>query len=424
MFNPSHTVLLITRQVLARIDLSGRKRLSVKQIWTASSGDYDSILPEVSRAIKLGPRRLGRVTIVSADFWTDILSVPADVAAIANENEIRNALALEAEVGSGTSAFDSRTSVMRIGDATDRNDDCPWCVSQVPNSQIQQLSQTIRTFGSKLHSVAHPIATQLIATESVSVDAAQELLDRWHDQATFSADDVEPLAIAWVDCLSQKPPHPMVMMSESDVPANAQPVVLAVSIAMLAAAGCGLWHWQTQQSLATTTEAIERLEKQQSQQDASEAALKSAEATLAQLQQEVTKTQALRQATERQLKLAGAVHSLQNRRWLALVDALAESATENCWVQKLESNSSQTTIHGLALDNAAANGFAGRLELALRGTGWRTVPAATDVTSNNLIAFMIVLKAVIKTDETAENTGISLKPSLGAMPSELAGTKP
>ena len=84
MFNHSHTVLLITRQVLARIDLSGRKRLNVKQMWTAPGCDYDNILPEVARAIKLGTRRPGRVTIVSSDFWTDILSLPTDVVTIAS----------------------------------------------------------------------------------------------------------------------------------------------------------------------------------------------------------------------------------------------------------------------------------------------------------------------------------------------------
>ena len=425
MFNHSHTILLITRQVLARIDLRGKRRLSVKQILTAPSGDYDTILPEVLRALKLGTRRPGRVTIISPDFWTDLVSIPADVAAIASENEIKQALALEAEVGSGLSAFDSRTSVLRIVGENDGTGDYQWCVSQVPNGNIQELSRTLRTFDTKLHGVAHPIAAQLTSSERISIETVQGLLDIWRDQATLGADALHTIVTDWAECLSQNPPHPMLMLGESESTHTSQPIALTASLALFAAGGCGLWHWQTQKSLILTTYAIERLEKQHSQYEATEASLKNAEASIVQLRQEVTKTQASRQAAERQLQLAGALHSQHNRRWLALVDALAESASENCWVQKLESDSVQTVVHGLGLDNAAANGFAGRLELALKGSGWRTAPAATDVSPHNLIAFKIVLKAMLKSDEPTVNPGISLKRSLSAASNELArGTEP
>ena len=124
MFAHCHTILLITRQVLARIDLTGRRRLRVKQIWTQPSCDYDTILSELSRTLKLGTRRPSHVTVVSPDFWTDVPSVPADVAAIAKANEINQALALEAEVESGQSAFDSRTIALKIHGQDERNEDC------------------------------------------------------------------------------------------------------------------------------------------------------------------------------------------------------------------------------------------------------------------------------------------------------------
>ncbi len=422
MFNHSHTILLITRQVLARIDLGGRKRLSVKQIWTAPSCDYDRILPEVARALKLGNRRPGRVTIVCPDFWTDILSVPADVAAIASENEINQALALEAEVDSGLSAFDSRTTAIRIGLEHDSSEDCQWCVSQVPIVQIHDLSRTLRTLSAKLHCLAHPLAAQLIYSERVSVETVQGLLATWRDQETPDADELQAFATAWAGCLSQTPPHPLLMLANSEVAGNSQPMALTASLALLAAGGCGLWHWQSQKCLTVATQAIERLERQQSQREATEASLKTAEASIVQLRQEVIKAQATRQATERQLQLAGVVHSQNNQRWMALIDALAESANENCWVQKLESNSLQTVVHGLALDNAAANGFAGRLEFALKGSGWRTAPAATNVLPQNLIAFTIVLKALLKPElEATGNPEISSKHGSGPTSNKLAG---
>ncbi|MDX1925588.1 MAG: hypothetical protein SFV81_03665, partial [Pirellulaceae bacterium] len=226
---------------------------------------------------------------------------------------------------------------------------------------------------------------------------------------------------AWAVCISQTPAYPLLMLSEIESnTAKSQPVLTA-TLALLSAVGCGLWHLQTQKSLAMTTQSIEHFEKQQSQREATEAALKSAEASVTQLRLEVQNNQATRLAAERQIQLAGTVHSLHNRRWLALVDALAESASENCWVQKLESSAVQTVVHGLALDNTAANGFAGRLELALKGSGWRATPAATSLTSHNLIAFKIVLSAILKPDDGPLTPSITRKQDLLETKLELAG---
>ena len=407
MFTHRHTILLITRQVLARIDLSGKRRLSVKQIWTQPSCDYDSIQSEVSRTLKLGTRRPTHVTVVSPEFWTDVLSVPADVATIAKENEINQALALEAEVESGLSAFDSRTIAFKIHDLDERNEDGQWCVTQVANAQLRELSHTLRMAGTRLHGIAHPIVAQLAAAKNLSVEGVQELLRPWREKTEFTDVAMATLAMDWAVCLTLNPKFPMLMMAQAEALSNAQPIALSASLALLAASGCGWWHWQSEQCLAATTQAIERLEKQHSQQEATEAALKNAEASVVQLRQEVVKAQSVRQTVERQLQLAGATHSLHNRRWSALIDALAASAAENCWVKKIESRSVQTVVHGLALDQAAANGFAGRLELALNGSGWKTAPATTAVSPHNLVAFQIVLKAKLKPDEPDVNPEIS-----------------
>ncbi len=407
MFTHRHTILLITRQVLARIDLTGKRRLSVKQIWTQPSCDYDSIQSEVLRTLKLGTRRPTHVTVVSPEFWTDVLSVPADVATIAKENEINQALALEAEVESGLSAFDSRTIAFKIPDRDERNEDGQWCVTQVASAQLRELSHTLRMAGTRLHGIAHPIVPQLAAAKNLSVEGVQELLRPWREKTEFTEVAMTTLATDWAACLTLNPKFPMLMMAQAEALSNAQPIALSASLALLAAGGCGWWHWQSEQCLAATTQAIERLEKQHSQQEATEAALKNAEASVVQLRQEVVKAQSVRQTVERQLQLAGATHSLHNRRWSALIDALAASAAANCWVKKIESHSVQTVVHGLALDQAAANGFAGRLELALNGSGWRTAPATTAVSPHNLVAFQIVLKAKLKPDEPVVNPEIS-----------------
>jgi len=79
---------------------------------------------------------------------------------------------------------------------------------------------------------------------------------------------------------------------------------------------------------------------------------------------------------------------------------LAKLADGSCWVRKLESTPVQTVVHGLAIDIAAANRFAGRLEFALQRNGWKTVPARTLLTSNGLVSFNIVLEAKLKPSES------------------------
>jgi len=421
MLGPSHTLLLITRQVLARIDLAGKRRLGVQQIWTQPSRDYESLAAEVARAIKLGPRRPGRVTVLCPDFWTDVISVPADVAAIATEQEILTALALEAEVDSGLSAFDSRIGAMRL--ATDSRDDSPWCVTQVANAQWRELSSLVRGAGSRLHGVAHPLAANLGALESKSTDQTHAWIRQWREPAEADSETLAELASEWAACLLLKPRCPLLLIGDLQVPSTAQPLALSALLAILAACGCGFWNWQTQRGLLATAQAIAGLEKKSSQQDAADGALKAVETSLLQLRQEVEKAQALRQSTERQLQLAGATHTQQNLRWMALVDGLAQSASEECWIQKLESTAVQTKVHGLALNNAAANSFAGRLEMALRDSGWKTAPAATGFSQHNLVAFSIVLTAKLSPAESDVNSQVTLNMSASSHQASLAAAR-
>ncbi len=392
MFAPRHTLLLITRQVLARIDLTGKSRLHVKQIWTQPSCDYDVLAPEIERALKLGPRP-GRLTVISPDYWTDILSIPSDVVAIASESETLQALALEAEVDSGLSAFDARTAAVRL--SSSNSDDSQWCVSQIADVQLRWLSEFAKSSKTRFNAAAHPVAAQLALIENVSVEQTAELLQRWREQTEFSVEQVAELAQAWSVCLASTPRSPL-LLSELEVVTASQPLALTASLALLAFSGCGLWHWQSQQCLASATQAIETLEKTQSQHESTDAAMKSAEGRVAQLQLDVTKNQTARQTTERQLEIAAATHAQNNQRWVALVDALAQLADGSCWVQKLESTPFHTVVHGLAIDIAAANRFAGRLEHALQSSGWKTIPAKSSVTSNGLVAFDVVLEAKMK----------------------------
>ena len=412
MFAPSHTILLITSQVSARIDLAGKRRAKVKQIWSLPSVGYEDLLPNAVRALKLGPRP-GLLTVVSPDFWTGILSVPSDVLAIAGEAEILQALAIEAEAESGLLAFDSHTGAVELSrlDGGDQS----FCVTQLSHAQLHEFSQLATSNGTTLFGAAHPVAASLFDTNGVTIDGASELLESWRIATSTHLEQLDAFAAAWSKTIGQHPRCPLIIGNPASA-TTVQPIGWTASLALLAFGGCGLWHWQAQQCLASATQAIERLEKKQSQHDSTDAALKVAEAQLQKLRSDVAKAQTLRQSTERQLDVATSVHAKHNRRWIALINAMSETSDGTCWVQKIESNSAQTIAHGVALDNAAANRFAGQLEILLRDSGWQVMPASTKIASNNLIEFQIVLRAKRKPSDSDRVTPITMNPAAAPLP--------
>ena len=263
MFAPSHTLLLITRQVLARIDLTGKRRLKIKQVWTQSSCDYEVLTSELDRALKLGPRP-GRLTVLSPDYWTDVLSIPADVAAIANANETLQALALEAEVDSGLSAFDSRTAAIRLD--SKNTDDSQWCTTQIPDTQLRELSDFAKSHRTRFLAAAHPVTAQFALLDTATAEQVTAWLQQWREQTEFTADQLAELAEQWANCLALTPRCPL-LIEEVDSAATSQPFAVTASLALLAMGGCALWHWQTQQCLASAAQAIEALEKKQNQHE-------------------------------------------------------------------------------------------------------------------------------------------------------------
>jgi hypothetical protein len=92
---------------------------------------------------------------------------------------------------------------------------------------------------------------------------------------------------------------------------------------------------------------------------------------------------------------------------MALLDAMASSIDNQCWIQRVESKPVQATVHGLALDNAAAHRFASALEVGLQGSGWTVLPAETKLTEHHLVAFKIVLTAAAEPAQKDEGTQLS-----------------
>lgn len=413
MFAPSHTLLLITGRVLARVDLSGTRRLRVQNAWAQQC--TEPVPPAVAAvtALNLGPRRAGRVWVLSSDFWTGVLSLAADVAPLLSHDELAQALALEAEIDSGISAFASRVGRLALSEQS-AGGNTRWCVTHIGTAELQELSHALKRLGAHVVGAAHPAAAAIVSAAAEDTLDAEDLLTGWEERLWASrGDDAGSLratvirwAECWTDCLAQTPPMSLVVRAEAKPLSHAQRIACSAAMALVAAGACGLWNWHTQTRILTAERAITSLEQRQSAQETLQRSLQALEARVAKLRKEALQAEAERRVLENDLHRADLAHTQHNHRWSALLDAISSSIDEQCWIQQLESKPVRATIHGLAIDNTAAHRFASALELGLAGSGWTVLPADTRPTEHHLVAFKIVLEASLDSHQ-AEKSGVA-----------------
>ncbi|MGN6543814.1 MAG: PilN domain-containing protein, partial [Aureliella sp.] len=399
MFAPSHTLLILTSRVVARVDLAGRKRVRVEQVWFQPCTDAIAPAAAALAALNLGPRRAGRVWILSGDFWTGVVHLGADVSALLGDAELHQALALEAEIDSGVSAFASRVGAVRLSEPA--TSEASWCVTHIDTAELEHFNDALKRSNVHIAGAAHPAAAHIAQSAAQGELNVAEYLHGWDERFCEVGDEnpdymraaVSELADCWAACLAQTPTMPLVVRFDPKPLSTAQRMAASAAMALLAAAACGVWHWRTEQRITAADAALASLEQRQTAGDASQRNLQVLETRLAKLRKEASQAENERRELERSLHRADEAHAQHNERWTSLLDAIAGSIDDQCWIQRLESQPVQATVHGLAIDNAAAHRFASALELGLAGSGWTVLPAETRSTEQHLVAFKIVLEA-------------------------------
>ena len=114
----SDTLLLLTPRVLARIDLSGGKRPKVRRTWLRERFETESLGTLIDATFRLGPRKAGKVWVVSSDFWIGVVPLSLEITRLVSGDELQQSIASEAETYSGISSFDSRISTKSIPQST------------------------------------------------------------------------------------------------------------------------------------------------------------------------------------------------------------------------------------------------------------------------------------------------------------------
>ena len=417
---PYHTMLWVSDNLVARVDYScSRTNLRVGHIALKKLEREKTLQEAVTLAVGLVPNRPGPISILSPSFWTDFLTHPADVVSIARPDELAQALALDAEIDSGVSAFDSKIAFKQC--ESDEVGNVRFCVTQVSRTVLTELAHSLRAAGTRLQFVAHPFAFDLTCDLEQTQEELEAKLNAWNVEVKFH-DREEALCRQWLDSfaggilpfLSTKTQSTSLLLVPEDIASPKRRMFASVAMASVVAAGCFTWNHHIRTQIDATTSAIARIEQQQKNHVDATNSIKKATAKLVQLRKEASDTEQLVSNAQRLRQRAINLQVQRSMRWSLLVDALAKHAGE-CWVRRIVADGDRTSVLGLAPSNAQAHEFAMRLESSLREAGWIVAPAITHLTTNGLYEFTISI--------CATEANIDWKTEPAAKPNQVVSTE-
>lgn len=403
---PSHTLVLVLDSLVARIDFEGWRKPRLGQVWTqALSSSLTSSQPAsatpglpsaVAQGLRLGPKPAKNVSVASTHFWTDILQLPLEVVSLATDNEIGQALALEAEMESGISPFDCQVAWHRLGGQLDGES---FCTTQVSNSLMSELQKTVHSQGSRLCRVSHPIARDLLGG-TWAADRLLENLGNWRQMdhskklsSGFGEGEpgwIQEFASDWARLIRLPASRAPMLI---DLHPDSGAVRVMVESGLIAAAtilGASFWHFQTRLHVSQVEQSIQQYEQQLAQYDREVSESEKLESQLVRFRKQSQATQEARRQAEQRSRWAAQVAARENARWSLLLDSMAQCSGE-CWVQRVDSTDQSTELSGMAPSQSAAHTFAARMAESLHGSGWFVAPAETQPLPSGLFQFRIAL---------------------------------
>ena len=164
------TLLLISQTQLARAEVVVGKTADVKQVWSRERLAGESLPTLVDAAIRLTNKRPNDIWVLSTDFWSGVVHLASDVTSALDGEELEQAIGLEAETYSGISAFESRLGLKTL--PADETGEARWWVTQIAQSDWQEVERTVKQAGGKLAGMGHAALAQyperLLATDATA----------------------------------------------------------------------------------------------------------------------------------------------------------------------------------------------------------------------------------------------------------------
>lgn len=400
------TLIIITACTVARVDFRTSSKLENRQIhWSRRSQDSD-LADAVKQAIGLSQQPVGSLSLISTDFWIGLVSLPADIANVAEHQELQHALALEAELDSGIPAFHSKVAYQRIKQTSDGS--VMFCAMQVADTWTHGITKAVSNLSGRLTAMAHPLATELDSLQESDV-AILDRIAQWSHQSHQAGDSLtsppEHASPSWLEELVER----TILSGCCDLRRSKMeggtcwiPVgssagwlgskLTTFSLAAATALGCCGWQeWLNRQNNRLLKQIAE-LEQNQARQNEALTATQRIQSQLMSLRKTHEKAQQQLLVTQQSNQKLSRAQSLRFNRWPRLIDSISNSAG-SCWVQRVDSDSKSASILGIASTSQEAQDFAIQLEQRLNETGWRVAPVACHVLPGGLYHFCITLSS-------------------------------
>jgi len=376
----NYTLVLITKSLLARIDVRVRGKVAIDSFQTAERPENVAVGKLVEIALTLGPKRIHPVWLYSSDFWTGSIRIPSDLYGIANGDELNHAAILEAETQSGIPAFQSKVAISRI--KNDSFGDPQFWVTQIQEDLLNEIHQVFGSFKVKWRGIAHPALT---CPEQMSDSKAS------HERPE-SESEIRTWAVDVVMGYSAEIPSPPYFAVPAKVMTQQSQTIWAATALLLTVAACACASIQDKNTLQT----IEQLSLSHSMQtekvESLNRALQTAESSLDEKRQKVHIDKMRLITLSKELELIRFNQSTLFGHCSNLIDAIAISADSDCWLQSIESNASRTTLKGLSLSEASAHRFASGLELQRKLAGHTVSPPQIRPLERDLVEFSIEIE--------------------------------
>ena len=461
MLRKAVTLLLITRQTLARIDVVPGSNPKVLRHWQRTRFESESLATLVDATCRLGKRKPGTVVVLADQFWNGVVGLPHEIVAGIGGSELLQAIALECESYSGISAFESTTAACPIHQ--DASGDKRWWVTQIANADIRAIIDAVQQCGGTLVGLANPASARLplsLATNDnrhaadsspgsvwksvqswggnvvairgeakrvmdvlvldghVGQPRIQEALRGFlhspgQPAITDSVDDgsngivwvndsiaatAKPLltsetdglilwATAWATAWSDSDNSAAIIRLAKRPLSRESTIALATAAGLLVLFGCAGHYFYLNREIKRIEANVKTMDDSKKQLAADTKAADAAEKELTATKQKVVTQLQSNVDLAAKIQSAQTLHRQQQERWTELLNAIAASHSENCWLREIKARDGIATIKGYATDTASALQLTSKLEASAETAGWQTTPAQTYPQENNLVAF-------------------------------------
>ena len=424
---PAISILLVTGQRLARADFD--RAGGAPSLVAGKRPAIDDGVGLVEAAIRLSSTPLGkRAWVLSTDLSLQTVELPGGAAAGVGDEELRRALAFEAEALSNINAFEAQTGYTPIASDDGRGH---YLVTSATRADLDLIDDIVTRSGGSLEGVAYPAAlprpvggsgkgawqrTELWSDAIVCVGApgakapASALalhadprsgawiseIDAWSDAHGLPAEGAELLLSpdfdealpaegrtvialaddgalgdwlgAWAAYLSaQGEAWPGLLRPAPKPMARERRFVIAAALALFAGAACAGHFMWTQQRIDTRSAELARLAEPVEALRQAEQQIEAQERRVAALLAELSGLESDLLTVERSL-------DVQGRRPAALLEALASNQPPGLVVDQIQADKGETLVRGRSVTPEAPNQLATGLGRSLGALAWSVEP--------------------------------------------------